>query len=175
MLDRYSLSLLLLLLLSRIHLAIPSIVLSIRRIPSDEVRTVGTMHTTTLLTPLVLGTTLSSAFSWQQPPGHPLFGAYFGRPGINATYDYVVVGGGTAGLTVATRLAENRSVSVAVVEGTARWRFIIRHSWLTLACFIQLGRFMRSRTGIIARYRTMLSRRKSLIRARRRISGLIGG
>lgn len=32
------------------------------------------------------------------------------------TFDYVVVGGGTGGLAIATRLAENRSVSVAVVE-----------------------------------------------------------
>lgn len=37
-------------------------------------------------------------------------------PGHNATYDYVVVGGGTAGLAVAYRLAENGAKSVAVVE-----------------------------------------------------------
>lgn len=42
-------------------------------------------------------------------------GSSFGVPG-NATYDYVVVGGGTAGLTLATRLAQNGSYSVAVVE-----------------------------------------------------------
>lgn len=45
----------------------------------------------------------------------PLFSSAFGYPGINATYDYVVVGGGTAGLTLATRLAEANQ-SVAVVE-----------------------------------------------------------
>lgn len=43
-------------------------------------------------------------------------GTSFGIPGANATFDYVVVGGGTAGLTIATRLAENLSLSVAVVE-----------------------------------------------------------
>ncbi len=32
------------------------------------------------------------------------------------TFDYVVVGGGTAGLTVAARLTENPLVSVAVLE-----------------------------------------------------------
>ncbi|KAL4907837.1 hypothetical protein BDW74DRAFT_166460 [Aspergillus multicolor] len=34
----------------------------------------------------------------------------------NATYDYVIVGGGTSGLALAARLAEDPSVSVAVVE-----------------------------------------------------------
>lgn len=45
-----------------------------------------------------------------------ILGSSFGVPGANATFDYVIVGGGTAGLTIATRLAENRSLSVAVVE-----------------------------------------------------------
>lgn len=46
----------------------------------------------------------------------PLYGNDFGIPGQNASYDYVVVGGGTAGLALATRLAENTSVTVAVIE-----------------------------------------------------------
>lgn len=45
-----------------------------------------------------------------------LLGTSFGYPGSNATFDYVIVGGGTAGLTVAARLAENPSLSVAVIE-----------------------------------------------------------
>jgi len=45
-----------------------------------------------------------------------LFSNHFGTPGENATYDYVIIGGGTAGLTLATRLAEDESISVAVVE-----------------------------------------------------------
>ena len=40
----------------------------------------------------------------------------FGVPYINATYDYVIVGGGTAGLALATRLAEDSSLSIAVIE-----------------------------------------------------------
>ena len=56
------------------------------------------------------------ALSWQQPSGQPPYGSFFGLPGQNATYDYVIVGGGTAGLTVASRLAENSSLSVAVIE-----------------------------------------------------------
>lgn len=46
----------------------------------------------------------------------PLYGSDFGIPGQNASYDYVVVGGGTAGLALAARLAENTSVTVAVIE-----------------------------------------------------------
>jgi choline dehydrogenase len=35
---------------------------------------------------------------------------------LGRTFDYVIVGGGTAGLTVANRLTEDPSVSVAVIE-----------------------------------------------------------
>ncbi|KAJ5274031.1 glucose-methanol-choline oxidoreductase [Penicillium angulare] len=45
-----------------------------------------------------------------------LLGSHFGIPGLNATYDFVIIGGGTAGLAVARRLAENSSVTVAVIE-----------------------------------------------------------
>ncbi|KAI3401496.1 hypothetical protein diail_10930 [Diaporthe ilicicola] len=44
-----------------------------------------------------------------------LFSSAFGYPGRNASYDYVVIGGGTAGLTVASRLAATPA-SVAVIE-----------------------------------------------------------
>ncbi|KAL3466531.1 hypothetical protein BJX64DRAFT_274503 [Aspergillus heterothallicus] len=39
-----------------------------------------------------------------------------GLPGVDATYDYVIIGGGTSGLAIAARLAEDPDVSVAVVE-----------------------------------------------------------
>ena len=45
-----------------------------------------------------------------------LIGSHFGIPFFNASFDYVVVGGGTAGLAIASRLAENTSNSVAVIE-----------------------------------------------------------
>ena len=45
-----------------------------------------------------------------------VLGSQFGLAGTNATYDYVIVGGGTAGITIATRLAEDPSVTVAVIE-----------------------------------------------------------
>ncbi|TLD12235.1 uncharacterized protein PgNI_02705 [Pyricularia grisea] len=44
------------------------------------------------------------------------FGTSFGIPGNNATFDYVVVGGGNAGLAVAARLAQQQKGTVAVVE-----------------------------------------------------------
>lgn len=46
----------------------------------------------------------------------PLPIGMIGIPGIHTTFDYIVVGGGTAGLTIAKRLAEDRSVIVAVIE-----------------------------------------------------------
>ncbi|KAK5947173.1 hypothetical protein PMZ80_001320 [Knufia obscura] len=46
-----------------------------------------------------------------------LLGNSFGVPGVNTTYDYVVVGGGTAGLTIAARLAQNNSVAVVEAGG----------------------------------------------------------
>lgn len=58
----------------------------------------------------VLLTLLTTATAQQ------LLGNYFGLPGQNATFDYVVVGGGTAGLAVAYRLAEDGTKQVAVVE-----------------------------------------------------------
>jgi len=44
------------------------------------------------------------------------FGSLAGLVGVSATYDYVIVGGGTAGLTMASRLSEKRGISVAVIE-----------------------------------------------------------
>lgn len=38
-------------------------------------------------------------------------------PGGNTEFDYVIIGGGTAGAVLANRLTENKNVSVAVIEG----------------------------------------------------------
>jgi choline dehydrogenase len=49
-------------------------------------------------------------------PGR-LLGNSFGNPGVNATYDYVVVGAGLAGSLTASRLAEALpNMTVAVIE-----------------------------------------------------------
>lgn len=55
------------------------------------------------------------AFNQQHPTGQPLVSSFFGLPGTNATFDYVIAGGGTAGLALATRLAA-ANLSVAVIE-----------------------------------------------------------
>ncbi|KAF3389871.1 hypothetical protein DPV78_011424 [Talaromyces pinophilus] len=45
--------------------------------------------------------------------------SHFGTPTINASCDYVVVGGGSAGLIISTRLAQAGKYSVAVIEAGA--------------------------------------------------------
>ncbi|MBE7158880.1 MAG: GMC family oxidoreductase, partial [Rhodospirillales bacterium] len=54
------------------------------------------------------------SFNQHEPVGKPLVSSFFGVP-TNATYDYVVVGAGTAGLAFASRLS-GAGLSVAVVE-----------------------------------------------------------
>jgi choline dehydrogenase len=58
------------------------------------------------------------ALAAQAAPALSIFdsGDSFGIPGKNASYDDVIVGGGTGGLTIAARLAEDKNASVAVIE-----------------------------------------------------------
>ena len=53
----------------------------------------------------------SSIFN-EQLLAQGLLGSHFGQVNIPASYDYVIVGGGTAGLTIARRLAEVHTVAV---------------------------------------------------------------
>lgn len=71
--------------------------------------------TTTLLSILsLLSPAFSTPVSNPKSPAH-LLGSSFGVPGPQ-TFDYVIIGGGTAGLALASRLSENPSWTVAVVE-----------------------------------------------------------
>ncbi|KAF2659431.1 GMC oxidoreductase [Lophiostoma macrostomum CBS 122681] len=60
--------------------------------------------------PLALASSPSNSISGQQ-----LLGSSFGIPSP-ATYDYIIVGGGTAGLVLANRLSASGSHSIAVIE-----------------------------------------------------------
>lgn len=60
--------------------------------------------------------TATEAQWFPQYLGNHLTGTTFGVPGRNATYDYVVIGGGTAGSVVAARLIEMTNATVAVIE-----------------------------------------------------------
>ncbi|CAG8949922.1 hypothetical protein HYFRA_00004252 [Hymenoscyphus fraxineus] len=52
-----------------------------------------------------------------------LLGSHFGVPGLSASYDYVIIGGGTAGLAIANRLSLNTSTTVAVIEAGDFYEF----------------------------------------------------
>ena len=62
----------------------------------------------------LLSPALASVFS--QFSDGQLTGNSFGIAGLNATYGYVIVGGGTAGAVVAARLTQHTNASVALVE-----------------------------------------------------------
>ncbi len=47
-----------------------------------------------------------------------------GTPGLNQTFDYVIVGAGTAGLPLAYRLSEDPTKQVALIEGEP-WKQIV--------------------------------------------------
>lgn len=57
-----------------------------------------------------------AAFSQQRPQPNAAPGTPTGIPNEGKTFDYVIIGGGTAGLAVAARLVEGSQNSVAVVE-----------------------------------------------------------
>lgn len=59
---------------------------------------------------------IADATFFEELSGQSLIGSHFGLIGFNASFDYVVIGGGTAGLAIATRIAESGKFSVAVIE-----------------------------------------------------------
>ncbi|OJJ31501.1 hypothetical protein ASPWEDRAFT_747480 [Aspergillus wentii DTO 134E9] len=61
-----------------------------------------------------------------------------GLPGIHASFDYVVVGGGTAGVTIAARLAENK-FRVALIEAGDFYEVKYPISKIPGACSLGVG------------------------------------
>lgn len=77
-----------------------------------------------LIRPLLLALpylALCQQSSAEQLSAAGLLGCHFGVPGL--PYDYVLVGGGTAGLTLARRLATNPAHTIAVVEAGGFYEF----------------------------------------------------
>lgn len=67
-----------------------------------------------------------------------LYARSFGIPGLNQTFDYVIIGGRTAGLTLASRLSENGTASVAVVEAGV-FRETQNGNYSTIPPFSRIG------------------------------------
>ncbi|KAH8647721.1 hypothetical protein BX600DRAFT_555193 [Xylariales sp. PMI_506] len=63
-------------------------------------------------------------------------GSSFGVPNQDATYDYVIIGGGTAGNAIASLLAKNADVSVAIIEaGSFTWEDIGNQTQVPAYCW----------------------------------------
>jgi hypothetical protein len=60
------------------------------------------------------------------------------RAGVATTFDYVIVGGGTAGLTLAARLTEDSRIRVAVIEygGLSKMYYTYQPGQLATSCFV---------------------------------------
>ena len=76
---------------------------------------IGFAFLATLLTLLNQSCAAPTADYFSGVDGNYLLGSHFGLPG-DKTFDYVVIGGGTAGLAIASRLSEDSSNLVAVIE-----------------------------------------------------------
>lgn len=65
----------------------------------------------------------------------------------NATFEFVVVGGGTAGLTIAARLAEQQ-FQVAVVEAGGYYEYMYPVARVPASCSLGAGADVRTTTPI---------------------------
>ena len=70
-----------------------------------------------------------------------------GRLAGDATFDFVVVGAGTAGLTIAARLAEQQ-YKVAVVEAGGYYEYMYPLARVPAACSLGAGADVRTTTPI---------------------------
>jgi hypothetical protein len=74
------------------------------------------MKVTALFATTLLSLATAAPVGQERRQLNGLLGSLAGTLGVNQTFDYIVLGGGTAGLTIAKRLAEDPSVAVAVIE-----------------------------------------------------------
>ena len=75
-----------------------------------------TLHLLTLLTLASAAPVPESSQGFLKRQINGLFASFGSFLGIAQTFDYVIVGGGTGGLAMARRLAEDRRTTVAVIE-----------------------------------------------------------
>ncbi|KAH9909618.1 hypothetical protein F4778DRAFT_6488 [Xylariomycetidae sp. FL2044] len=107
--------------------------------PSASRSRLLTTVVTTVATAILYGSHVSSAYPATAGTGTPDIQARFlsGPEELRASYDYVIIGGGTAGLTVADRLTEDAETTVLVIEngGSSNSTFVTwarnRVSWTT--------------------------------------------
>ena len=59
--------------------------------------------------------------------------------GVNATFDYIVVGGGTAGLTIASRLTESPPITVAIIKAGGFYKAVGNTSIVPAYTFLYSG------------------------------------
>jgi hypothetical protein len=74
------------------------------------------MKLNTLLTVALVSLAEAAPVKEEKRQLNGLLSSLGGVLGANQSFDYIVLGGGTGGLTIAKRLAEDPSVSVAVIE-----------------------------------------------------------
>jgi choline dehydrogenase len=72
------------------------------------------MHSLVSLLSFLLA--LNGETSWAYPRDSPPWTHIHHRRDLEKSYDYVIIGGGTAGLTVADRLTEDGETTVLVIE-----------------------------------------------------------
>lgn len=74
------------------------------------------MRVLTLFSMTLLSLAIAAPVEHDKRQLNGLLDSLAGTLGANQSFDYIVLGGGTAGLTIAKRLAEDKSITVAIIE-----------------------------------------------------------
>ena len=96
-----------------LSIALPSIYLQEKQFPSPSSLSIALPFLENMLKRILKAALAASLASHVQAA---LLGSSFGVPGNDVTYDYVIVGGGQAGLAVAARLVEQNAGTVGIIE-----------------------------------------------------------